>query len=177
MAEGSALAALLSELTGRLLEDAVGAIEDLSLEEIHARPCESCNSIGFDVWHVARTVDNVIFFAFAREQPVWRQQGLDVAWGLPKTDQGTGMASVEAQALRFPRSEALAGYCRDVAAAVQPRIAAMSDAVLAERTRIKPQGEMMRGAIIGQVIVAHGFSHLGQVNLARTLLGKPGLGI
>ena len=53
----------------------------------------------------------------------------------------------------------------------------MSDSGLAELTRINPQGEMMRRAIIGQVIVAHGFSHLGQVNLARTLLGKTGLGI
>ncbi len=53
----------------------------------------------------------------------------------------------------------------------------MSDASLGETTRIKPQGEMARGAIIGQVIVAHGSAHLGQVNLARTLLGRPGLGI
>ena len=177
MAEPTALAALLSGLTGRVLEDAAAAIGDLSLEELHVRPGAACNSIGFDVWHLVRTADNLIFFAFERERPVWLQQGLDAAWGLPKADQGTGMAAAEAQALRFPGAEALAGYCRDVASAVRPRIASMSDASLGETTRIKPQGEMARGAIIGQVIVAHGSAHLGQVNLARTLLGRPGLGI
>jgi uncharacterized damage-inducible protein DinB len=42
---------------------------------------------------------------------------------------------------------------------------------------IKPQGELPRYQIIGQVIVNHGNNHIGQINLALTLLGKPGLGI
>jgi hypothetical protein len=35
---------------------------------------------------------------------------------------------------------------------------------------------MERSDIIAQVIMIHGNNHLGQVNLARTLQGKPGLG-
>ncbi|MEE8421678.1 MAG: DinB family protein [Dehalococcoidia bacterium] len=153
------------------------AIQDLTQEELHFRPGENCNSIGFDAWHIARTADNLIHFAFEREQPVWLQQGLDEAWGLPKVDQGTGMAPEDAYALRFPEPSTLAGYCNDVADAIVPRIEQMTDEYLMTPTMIRPQGELPRYQIIGQVIVNHGNNHIGQLNLALTLLGKPGLGI
>ena len=129
-------------------------IDDLSLEQLHYRAGDDCNSIAFDAWHVARTADNLIHFAFAREMPVWLQQGLNEAWGLPKADQGTLMSPEDARALRFPEADKLAKYCRDVKDVVVPKIAAMSDEYLAGTIFIKPQGEMRRGRIIGQVIVA-----------------------
>ena len=159
------------------LNETARAIEDLTQEELHFRPGENCNSIGFDAWHIARTADNLVHFAFEREQPVWLQQRLDEAWGLPKVDQGTGMAPEDAHALRFPEPSALVGYCHDVADAIVPRIERMTDEYLLTPTVIRPQGELPRYQIIGQVIVIHGNNHIGQMNLARTLLGKPGLGI
>ncbi len=96
--------------------------------------------------------NNLIHFAFAREQPVWLQQGLNTAWGLPKADQGTGMDPDEAHGLHFPAGDALAKYCRDVAAAIGPQIEAMSDEDLQSRLMIKPQGDMPRYAIIAQII-------------------------
>ena len=93
-------------------------LRDLDEEELHCRPGENCNSIAFDAWHIARTADNLVHFAFEREKPVWLQQGLDEKWGLPKVDQGTGMAPEVAYALRFPEPSALIGYCNDVAAAI-----------------------------------------------------------
>ena len=153
------------------------AIEDLTQEELHFRPGENCNSIGFDAWHIARTADNIVHFAFEREQPMWLQQELDEARGLPKAEQGTGMAPEDAYALRFPEPAALAGYCHDVADAIVPRIEQMTDEYLLIPTVIRPEGERPRYQIIGQVIVNHGNNHIGQLDLARTLLGKPGLGI
>ncbi len=152
-------------------------LRDLDQEELHFRPGENCNSIAFDAWHIARTADNLIHFAFDREQPVWLQQGLDEAWGLPKVDQGTGMEPEVAYALRFPEPSALIAYCNDVAAAIVPKIEQMTDEYLLTPTVIRPQGELPRYQIIGQVIVNHGNNHVGQINLALTLLGKPGLGI
>jgi len=172
----SSMAAFLAKYTQRLLNTTARAIEDLSLEELHYQPHAEMNSIGFEAWHVARTADNLVHFAFERQQPVWLQQGLDKAWNLPKADQGTGMEGDIAHQLRFPEAGLLAQYARDVAAAVVPRIEAMSDEYLATTTTIKPQGEMTRADIIAQVIVIHGNNHLGQVNLSRTLQGKSGLG-
>ncbi len=151
------------------LEGAARAIEDFSEDEVHFQVHAETNSAGFEIWHIARTADNLIHFAFEREQPVWLVQGLNEAWGLPKAAQGTGMDPAAAHALRFPAGDALAKYSRDVAAAIVPRIRAMSDEYLQTPTLIKPQGELPRYAIIGQVIINHGNNHLGQLNLARTM--------
>lgn len=172
----SELAPFLAKYTQRLLSTTARSIEDLSLEELHFRAHAEMNSIGFEAWHIARTADNLVHFAFEREQPVWLQQGLDKAWNLPKADQGTGMEGATAHDLRFPEAKLLAQYARDVAAAIGPKIEAMSAEYLATPTTIRPQGEMARTDIIAQVIIIHGNNHLGQVNLSRTLQGKPGLG-
>jgi DinB superfamily len=162
---------------GALLEGTARAIEDLTEEQLHFRPDGPCNSIGFDAWHIGRTADNLIHFAFAREMPVWLQQGLNEAWGLPKADQGTGMTPEEAYALRFPSAELLAKYVRDVSAAVVPKIAAFSDDYLTERMDIKPNGNLARLEIIGQVIINHGNNHLGMINTSLTQAGLTGLGL
>lgn len=167
----------LAHYTGHLLEATARAIEDLTEDELHYRPDGPCNSIGFDAWHIPRTADNLIHFAFEREMPVWLQQGLNEAWGLPKADQGTGMTPEEAYALRFPDAKLLAQYSRDVAAAIVPKIQAMSDEYLMERMDIRPNGNLARWEIIGQVIINHGHDHFGQINMGLTLSGKPGLGI
>src|SRR6185436_4080484 len=110
-----------------------------------------------------------------RELPVWAQQGLAEAWGLPRNAQGTGMPAEEAHALRFPAASLLAAYGRDVAAAVLPRIEAMTDEYLQSKTRVMPQGDMTKLVSIGTNLVAHANQHLGQINICRTLLGKPSL--
>ncbi len=102
---------------------------------------------------------------------------LDEKWGLPKVDQGTGMDPEVAHALRFPEAERLAQYGRDVRDAVLSRVEAMSDEYLQTLNRVVPWGEITRLEAIGQTIISHGNGHLGQIDLARTMLGKPGLGI
>ncbi|MDA0365328.1 MAG: DinB family protein [Chloroflexi bacterium] len=159
-----------------LLTEIAEAIADLSDDELNRRSHEDCNSIGFDAWHVARTADNLVHFAFDRERPLWLSQGLDETWGLPKVDQGTGMAPPDAHALRFPPAAELTGYITAVRDAIVPRIEAMTDEYLASTTTIRPHGELSKAQIIGQVIINHGNNHLGMISTERTLLGKSGLG-
>ena len=166
----------LARYTGRLLETTAKAIEDLSPDELHFQPHAETNSLGFEAWHIARTADNLVNFAFKRAQPVWLAQGLNEAWGLPKADQGTGMDAEAAHGLRFPDAKLLAQYARDVAANVVPQIEALDSAYLEEIMPVRPLGEMPRRDVIGQVIIVHGNNHLGQINLARTLQGKSSLG-
>jgi len=157
-------------------EGLVAAIEDLTLEELHVRAHEDTNSIAFNAWHVFRTADNIVHFVLLRERPVWLQQGLDEAWGLPRNAQGTEMPAEEAHALRFPEASRLVAYGRDVAAAIRPRIEALGDDVLMETTPLRPFGEVTKLQAVGRSILAHGHDHLGQIDLARTLIGKPSLG-
>lgn len=153
----------------------VAAISDLSVEQLNHRLHSGANSIGFDAWHVFRTADNVVHFVCYRERPLWFKQGLDAAWGLPRNAQGTGMDPAEIHGFRFPEAALLAGYGRDVADAIVPRIEAMTDDFLAETTRVVPHGELTRLRALGTTILTHGHDHLGQIGLARTLLGKPSL--
>jgi len=157
-------------------EGLVAAIEDLSLDELHFRAHEDTNSIAFNAWHVFRTADNIVHFVLLRERPVWLQQGLDEAWGLPRNAQGTEMFAEEAHVLRFPEAALLVAYGREVAAAIRPRIEAFTDEFLGEMTPLRPFGEVTKLQAIGRSILTHGHDHLGQIDLARTLIGKRSLG-
>ena len=101
-ATGLTLQRYLGLFTGRALDGLVAAIAELTAEQLHFRPSGVSNSIGWEAWHVFRTADNIVHFVFHRERPVWLQQGLDGAWGLPRVEQGTGMDPDVAHALVFP---------------------------------------------------------------------------
>jgi hypothetical protein len=166
----------LALFTGRALDGMVHAIEELTREQLHFRPAEHSNSVGWEAWHVFRTADNIVHFVFNRERPLWLTQGLDEAWGLPRIEQGTGMDPSVAHALVFPEPALLARYGRDVRNAVVPRIEAMTEDELQAITLVRPWGEIPRQEAIGQTIISHVNGHLGQVSAARAILGKSGAG-
>ena len=163
---------LAVHFTGRVLDELIASVADLSDEELHALPQQAPNTIGFIAWHVLRSADNVVLFAFQRERTVWMRQGLHEAWGLPRIEQGTGMEQAEAAAVRFPGAAALADYGRAVRDEVLPRIEAMSDDYLTGVTRVVPWGEVPRLEAIGQTIIVHGSQHLGEIAVIRRLLGR-----
>lgn len=161
----------------RLLENCRRSVEDLTIEELNRQPSERAHSIGFDVWHVVRTVDNVVFFVFHRERPVWLRDGYVERFGLPKVAQGTGMTDEEARALRFPAPAEFIEYIEAVREAAVARLGAMTTDGLAEVTTVNPWGERSKAEHALQVLIAHGNGHIGRCSLARALLGKDDLGI
>ncbi len=167
----SVAAEQLTLLVGRLLENCAESVADLTHDQIHFRASPVSNSIAFEIWHVTRTVDNVLFFAFDREQPVWLRDGYEQRFNLPKVAQGTGMAPEEAHALRFPEPAALVQYIEAVGASGLPRLASRTPEYLATVSLIRPWGERPRSEHLWQVLVAHGNGHLGSVSMARAILG------
>jgi DinB superfamily len=163
----------LAEFSARALDGMAAAIEGLTREELHFRAAPTANSIGWEAWHLFRTADNVVHFVFSRDLPLWRTQGLDEAWALPRNEQGTGMTPEEAYAMVFPDAALLAKYGRDVRAAIVPRIGALTDADLEVVSLLRPWGEITRHEAILQTLIAHGNGHLGQVSMACAILGKP----
>jgi hypothetical protein len=164
--------ALLAHHVDRMLSNCRQAIEDLTVEELNHFPATEANSIGWDIWHVLRTADNVVFFVFDREQPVWLRGSYHERWGLPKVAQGTGMAGEEARGLRFPAAHELIEYLEGVRAAIVPRVASMTDDELAQVVMLRPWGERTKADHLLQTVIAHGADHFGRVILARALLGK-----
>lgn len=137
---GSPLAEQLSRLLESTLDGTVRAIEDLNLEELHTLPFPTSSNIGTQAWHIFRTTDNLIHFAFYRDPTVWLNMNLHEAWGMPKNEQGTGMPLDDAQHMRFPSVAALADYGRAVREAVVPRVEAMNDEFLLGTTPARVMG-------------------------------------
>jgi hypothetical protein len=169
------VAAQYSVLVARVLQYALRGTEGLSREQFNGTFGGRTNSIAFDIWHVVRTIDNIIHFVFEREQPVWLRGSFHERWDLPRVDQGTGMDASVAYGLTFPEPSQFDLYTEAVMEAVVPRIAAMSMDYLAAPQFIRPWGEVPRMEAIGHGLIGHGNGHLGRVSLARNLFGLEGL--
>jgi hypothetical protein len=157
------------------------ATRDLTPEQWHAVPGGSphANHIAFEMWHYVRTEDNIVRFILQGRRPtVW----MDGAWAerlqLPAVTQGTGMTAADAQALRITDLEAFGQYVRDVYASTDEWLANPDESTFANQVTVKPLGEMPAIRALGQVVMTHGFTHLGEIELMRTLMGlKPAIGV
>jgi hypothetical protein len=154
------------------------AISDLTPEQLHAVPGghPKANTIAWGLWHYARTEDNVVRFVLQNRRPtVWQEGGYADRLGLPPVAQGTGMSTEEAHALRIPDVGVFREYMQGVWASTGEFLASAEPASLDRPVTIKPLGEMPAIRALGQVAVSHGMMHVGEIGLARTLLGLPAL--
>ena len=148
-----------------------GAIKDLSNEQVNYLPDGKTVSIGFNAWHVTRTADNITNFVLQdRKPPVWIEKGYADRMGLPKVDQGTGMGMEDARALTFDNA-ALREYLADVRQSTLDFLKAVPMENLEGMQMIRPLGEMPKWKVVRQVIMTHGFMHLGEINAIKGQLG------
>jgi hypothetical protein len=150
------------------------AFEGLTPEQLHQVPAghPKANTIAWGLWHYGRTEDNVVRYIRQNRRPiVWHEGGYAEKLGLPPVAQGTGMSTAEAQALRIKDLALFRDYVRKVWAATDEYLAALDPAALDVTVTIKPLGDMPAARALAQVCVGHGFLHLGEMGLARTLVG------
>jgi hypothetical protein len=152
------------------------ALADLSPEQLHAVPGghPKANTIAWGAWHYVRTEDNVVRFILQNRRPtVWQEGGYADRLGLPPVAQGTGMSTEDAHALRIKDVGLFREYMQRVWASTDEYITTGDPASLERVVTIKPLGDMPAIRALGQVGVSHGLMHLGEIGLARTLLGLP----
>ncbi len=154
---------------------------DLTPEQLHAIPAGNAraNTIAFEMWHYARTEDNIVRFILQGRRPtVWMEGGWGERLGLPAVAQGTGMPSEDAQAMRIDDLDGFKQYVRAVWQSTSDYLANPDTSVFDTPVMVKPLGEMPAIRALGQVCMTHGFTHLGELELCRTLLGlKPAIGV
>ncbi|MCH7523204.1 MAG: DinB family protein [Chloroflexi bacterium] len=153
------------------------AIADLSEEQLHWRANDNGCPIAFILWHYYRTQDNVIQFVIQHKPTVWLEEGWDKKFGLDRIAQGTGMSQEDAQALRINSKEDFLTYMDAVAKATDEYLAGLDDQALEQRTTVKPVGEMPVRNAIGTMCLTHGFTHLGEIQHLRGLMGLRGMQI
>ena len=150
------------------------AFDGLSPDQIHRVPAghPKANTIAWGVWHYVRTEDNVVRFILQNRRPiVWAEGGYAEKLGLPPVAQGTGMTTQEAQALRLKDLALFREYMAKVWASTDEFLAKVDPASLDATVTIKPLGDMPGSRALAQVCVSHGFTHVGELELARTLVG------
>lgn len=147
------------------------AVSPLTEDELNWLPDGKTVSIGFNYWHLIRTQDNIANFVFQREQPIWVAKGYFEKFGLPKVDQGTGMDLDAARAIAISDAGLLREYGHAVTENVIAFVKTVDPAILEEVQMIKPLGEMPKWKVIRQVMMTHGFMHLGEINLMRGMMG------
>lgn len=152
----------------------LNAALDLPPEQLHAVPGGQgkANTIAWGLWHVARTEDNVVRFILQNRRPtVWQEGGYADKLGLPAVAQGTGMTTAEAQALRIKDVPLFREYVQKVWASTDEFLSSVDPAALEKPVTVKPLGEMPGVRALGQICLTHGFSHVGEIELAKTLVG------
>jgi uncharacterized damage-inducible protein DinB len=147
------------------------AIKDLSEEQLNHLPAGKAVSAGFNAWHIYRTEDNITNFVFQRKPPIWLDRGYATKLALPERDQGTGMSSEDARAIRISSGAVLREYGGAVAQDCLAFLKNVSADTLAEVQMIRPLGEMPKWKVFRQVIMTHGFMHLGEVNAIKGTMG------
>jgi len=139
-------------------------LDDLTPEQLHRVPAghPKANTIA---WGVVR------FILQNRRPIVWAEGGYGEKLGLPPVAQGTGMSTEEAQALRIKDLALFREYVNRVWASTDEYLAKVDPAILDATVTIKPLGDMPGIRALAQVCVSHGFTHAGEIELARTLVG------
>ena len=158
---------------GRLHAGLDKVLQELTPEQLHRVPGghPKANTIAWGLWHYARTEDNVVRYILQNRRPiVWQEGGYADKLGLPPVAQGTGMSIEEAQALRLKDVALFREYTQKVWASTDEYLAKVQPSALDASVTIKPLGEMPAVRALAQVCVGHGFLHLGEIELARTLV-------
>jgi len=95
--------------------------ENLSDDQINWKPEGYNNSIGFNLWHIARWSDNLVAqllqepgleIDMGEKTEIWEQESLGEKWGLPPVmyPGGTGLSDDIANSLAFPAKAEMMSY-------------------------------------------------------------------
>jgi uncharacterized damage-inducible protein DinB len=156
----------------------LASIEDLSEEQIQARPGGTLPSIAFQVWHSARWADHDCEVHYGGGTQVWLAQGFSQRWQLGGLDQsdsetGTGLGDEQAAALALPGKQELLAYSSAAFAAMERSIANLGLDQLATQTG---SAESTGGSIQTLLFthLSHVNRHLGMIEAIKGLQGRRG---
>ena len=171
---------------------ALALVLELSEEQFRWRPISGPQSIGWNLWHIAKWDDFMAEALVARTpslshrgpaHQIWNSRGVAGQWGwqtgrLGVLDGGTGLADDEAAALRLPAKQDVVTYAIDAFEHLEKVVAELDDSLLPEVVPgpiIYPTDE--KQDTYGNNLVVwmnHGYEHLGTMEAVKGMLGLRG---
>lgn len=174
-AEVSAALDLVRAKSRQTRERIFVVVGDLADDQLSWRPSPRAHSIGFALWHTARSDDNVQLDLNGRALE-WETGGYAARWRHPERGAGTGWDDERAAALPLPPRDELYEYVRRVFAAVDAAMEVIDehrlDQMLPEKSRF-----LGRETTYGEVMllcISHDNRHLGEMEYIKGLLGLKG---
>lgn len=167
-------------------------VDELSEEQFGWRPDRGPQSIGWNLWHVAKWDDFMAEALVARTgslshlgpaHQVWNSRRVGSRWGwesgrLGLEDGGTGLAEEEAAALKLPAKDEVVSYAIEAFAHIENVVSELDDSLVPKVVPgpiIYPNDE--KPDTYGNYLVSwmnHGYEHLGTMESIKGLLGMRG---
>jgi len=154
-------------------ERALVVVHDLTDDQLAWRPTPKAHSIGFTLWHLARTEDHFQNDVNGKGM-VWSTGGFAEKWGYPEQGVGLGWEDERAAALPMPGKQRLLQYVESVFAQADAAADALDEAQLNEKRHSTFFGY---DAILGEILlgsITHGNRHLGEMEYIKGLQGMRG---
>ena len=150
-----------------------GALDGLTVEDLHRQPASDSNPIGWLMWHLSRIQDRIVSVMQGKDEE-WISGGWYEKFGRDRdpADRGRGQTSEEVAAFRAPDVATLISYYKDVRTHMNAFLDALLDADL-ERPVPRPgrssTGETVPLAERLYDLVRDNVQHTGQIAYLRGL--------
>jgi DinB superfamily len=184
--------ALLAHHFGEGHRAALALVVELSEHQFRWRPTRGPQSIGWNLWHIAKWDDFMAEALVARTptlshlgpaHQVWDAHKVGDQWGwrtgrLGIEDGGTGLADDDAAALTLPAKPVVVGYAAEAFKHLEEVLNELDDSLLPQ---VLPGALLfpthVRQGTYGDNLVIwmnHGYEHLGTMEALKGLLGQRG---
>ena len=163
----------LSDFVSGCLEQHYNAmlrsIDGLSDDELQWVPTRECSSIGFLVWHYARTLDRWVHARLQAVPQLWEEGWADRLHQhiTDPNDTGFGYGPDQLAAFRYPDRDSLLEYASAALSAARAYLASRSDSDFDNLPVVNPRGGTMTLANMCQQLLWEFNQHGGQIAYLR----------
>lgn len=166
-------------------------VDELSEDQFRWRPPQGPQSIGWNLWHIARW-DDYLAEVLLQHTPslrhlgpalqVWNERDIATRWGLDSVDLGledggTSLSDSQAAAMTFPSKEAVTEYAEEAFAHLDSILPELDDALIPQvlptvTTEAFPTHDPYGVTVVE--MFRHACEHLGTMQALKGMLGLRG---
>jgi len=170
---------------------ALAMVDELSQDQFRWRPSRGPQSIGWNLWHIARW-DDYLAEVLLQQTPslghlgpsrqVWKERNIATRWGLDSVDLGledggTSLTDLQAATMTFPSKEAVIEYAEEAFDHLDAILPELDDSLIPQvlptvTTEAFPTHDPY-GVTVMEMF-RHACEHLGMMEALKGMLGLRG---